>query len=342
MEISRSLSTNSRISLIMRARNSKILYAAMASVALLVAGCSTAATPSLPDPSDPAAVTAKLTSKDAKEFLLEVSTYDWSDNGARAAEEFTWIPAAAASKDDQVAQQAGESARAIAGFLADKHDQLLDIRSGLFSRNHTNVGQLNPDLVRSFGDALIPYQDALVCDDSKVRGFDSLERCDTAMPAVQSVFEVVSTNAEAAAAFSEAAHEQVRQYIQTFADTELSSPALYPAAQGLTYAGSLLGLLAVTANKNQGTPPIDINKEATEARYTIAKATLAREPGPSLPEKFFLNGVLMAPAQVRQNLGDSAYSEYAAGLISFLTQRNVETFVNHNIVGQFKLVTGES
>ncbi len=336
------ISTNSRINLIMHARNRKALYAAMASVAMLIAGCSTASTPPLPAPSDPAAVTTKLTSKDANEFLLDVSTYAWPDNGARPGETFSWIPAAAASKDEQVAQQAGKSARAIAGFLADKDDQLLDIRSGLFGRNHTNVGQLNPDLVRSFGDALIPYQGALVCDDSKARGFDSLERCNNAMPAAQSVFQVISTSAEAAATFSEAAREQVRQYIQTFADTELSSPALYPAAQGLTYAGSLLGLLAVAAKKNEGTPPIDIDKEATEARYTVAKASLTREPGPSLPEKFFLNGLLMTPAQVRDNLGDSAYGEYATGLISFLTQRNVETFINHNIIGQFKLITGDS
>lgn len=326
----------------MRAKNSNSLFLAITSAAVLVAACSTATTPALTDPSDPAAVAAKLTSKDANEFLLGLSTYDWPDDGAHAAEEFTWIPDAAASADDQIAQQAGESARAIAGFLADKDNQLLDIRSGLFGRNHTNVGQLNPALVRSFGEALIPYQGALVCDDSKARGFDSLEPCNNAMPAAQSVFEVVSTNTEAAGAFSVAAHEQVQQYIQKFADTELSSPELYPAAQGLTYSGSLLGLLAVTANKHEGAPAIDINKEATEARYTIAKAILAREPGPSLPEKFFLNGVLMAPAQVRQNLGDSAYGEYTTGLISFLTQRNVETFVNHNIVGQFKLVTGES
>ncbi|WP_234801914.1 hypothetical protein [Mycolicibacterium conceptionense] len=324
------------------ARIRQALVSILVWVTASVSACSTTTEPSLPNPSDPAQVTAELTSKDGTDFLLSVGTYAWSDDGARAAEVFRWIPAGAAATDRKIAERAGESAHAIAAFLADKEDRLLDIRSGLLSRNHTTVGGLNPDLVRSFGEALIPYQGALVCDDRNARGFDPLESCGGSMPAVQSVFSVISTDADAAAAFSGAAHVLVDRYVQTFADTELSSPAIYPAAQGLTYAGSLLGLLSVTVSKHEKMAPVQIDKEATHVRYTVAKAALARELSHSLPEKFFIDGALMTPEQVQLNLGDAGYSQYSAGLVSFLSQRNVETFIRHNIIGQFQRVSGQN
>lgn len=331
-----------QVMLMRRTKCRQLIASLLLSVAASATGCSPATEPSLPNASDPAQVTSRLTSKDAVEFLFSVGTYDWSDEGARAAKVFGWIPAAAASTDNEIAERAGESAHAIAAFLADKHDRLLDIRSGLFSRNRTTVGGLNPDLVRSFGDALIPYLGALVCDDRNARGFDPLESCGGTMPAVQSVFSVISTDAEAAAAFSGAAHVLVDRYVETFADTELSSPALYAAAQGLTYAGSLLGLLSVTASQHQEMVPIDIDKEATQVRYTVAKAALAREPSHSLPATFFIDGALMTPEEAKHNLGGSAYGQYSAGLVSFLSQRNVETFIRHNIIGEFQRITGQN
>lgn len=50
----------------------------------------------------------------------------------------------------------------------------------------------------------------------------------------------------------------------------------------------------------------------------------------------------MSPEQVQLNLSDAGYSQYPAGLVSFPSQRNVETFIRHNIIGQFQRVTGEN
>jgi len=324
----------------MPTRNRTLIVAFAATMTTLVASCSTQAEPSLPNPSDPAQVAARLQGEDATDFLFSVSTYDWGDSGVRPAEMFDWIPGAATSPELQSAERAGETAHAIAAFLIEKDEQLLDITSGLFGRDHTTVGGRNPELVRSFADALAPFQGALVCDDRDVRGFDLFEPCDDALLPAQSVFAVISTDAEAASTFSDAARARIRTYVQTFADTDLNSQAIYPAAQGLTHAGSLLGLLAVTATKHDDLPPVDINRETTEVRYTLANAVLTREPDPSVPMKFFADGSLMTPEEVQQNLGDAAYNEYSTVLVNFLLQRKLETFVEHNIVDVFEAVAG--
>ncbi|WP_233272150.1 hypothetical protein [Mycolicibacterium smegmatis] len=283
-----------------------------------------------------------LTDGDADEFLYNISTYAWDDDGEHAAELFHWIPSAAESLDTQTAGRAGATAHSIAAFLVEKDQQLLNITSGLFGRDHTTVGGRNPELVRSFADALAPFQGALVCDDRDVRGFDLFEPCDDALLPARSVFAVISTDAEAASTFSDAARARIRTYVQTFADTDVNSQAIYPAAQGLPHAGSLLGLLAVTATKHDDLPPVDINREATEVRYAIAKAVLDHEPGPSVLEKFVADGSLMTPAEVRKNLGDDQHSEYSTALVNFLRQRNLETFVDHNIIDQFEAVVGNN
>ncbi|QZH66974.1 hypothetical protein [Mycolicibacterium farcinogenes] len=68
-----------------------------------------------------------------------------------------------------------------------------------------------------------------------------------------------------------------------------------------------------------------------QVKWTAQKA--AAGPTPAEP-------ALMTPEQAKHTLGDSAYGQYSAGLVSFLSQRDVETFIRHNIIGQFKLVTG--
>lgn len=311
-------------------------------IASLVSACTFGEKPSLPADSNPLQIAEMLTSDSGSEFLYDISTYAWNDDGERAGELFHWIPSAATAEDDAAAERAGESAHAIAAFLIENDDQLLDISSGLFGRDHTTVGARNPELVRSFADALAPFQGALVCDDRDTRGFDLVEPCGDALLPAQSVFAVIGTDAEAAATFANAARARIRNYVQTFADTDLKSPDIYPAAQGLTHAGSLLGLLAVTASKHDGLPPVDINREATEVRYTLANAVLAREHGPSVPQRFFADGSLMTPEEVQQNLGDAAYGEYSTALVNFLRQRKLETFVDHNIVDQFEVVAGNS
>ena len=307
--------------------------------AILVSACTYGEEPSLPA-ANPIQIAEMLTGDHGTEFLYAISAYAWEDGGEHAGALFRWIPSAATSPDTQTAGRAGATAHAIAAFLVEKEEQLLDVTSGLFGRDHTTVGGRNPELVRSFADALAPFQGALVCDDRDVRGFDLFEPCDDALLPAQSVFAVISTDAEAASTFSDAARARIRTYVQTFADTDLNSQAIYPAAQGLTHAGSLLGLLAVTATKHDDLPPVDINRETTEVRYTLANAVLTREPDPSVPMKFFADGSLMTPEEVQQNLGDAAYNEYSTVLVNFLLQRKLETFVEHNIVDVFEAVAG--
>jgi hypothetical protein len=283
-----------------------------------------------------------LTGQAGQDLLEIMSTYQWDDGGAQAAKLFEWIAPDAVSPDPAVATRADEAAHAVATFLANRGSNLLDIGTGWFGRDHKTMGALNPDLVRSFATALIPFQGAMVCDDRDTKGFGLLTTpCEAAVLAARPVFAVLNTDPQAATSFADAAYARMDRYVQLFAEndpTSMSNP--FPSA--LSYVGRLLGLVTVGAMRSDVTPP-DVEHELTQARYTIAKAVLARNPGLRFPSEYLQNGVLMSPAEIRQNLGLDKLDDYAIDLTTFLTSNgNIEQLISHNLRGQYELVAGSS
>lgn len=84
----------------------------------------------------PVAVHELITGPDGAAFLESISTYSWEDGGAAAAELFEWIRGDATSADTATATRAGETANALARFLSDNGDKLLDMSSGFLNLDH--------------------------------------------------------------------------------------------------------------------------------------------------------------------------------------------------------------
>jgi hypothetical protein len=298
--------------------------------------------PSLPADDSAASVHDLLTGTGGQDFLYEVSTFHWDDAGAQAGKLFEWIAAEATSPDPAVAARAGESAHALASFLANRGEGLLGIKSGVFGLTRSTVGALNPNLVRAYGTALTPYQGAMVCDTRTVNGFGALaEPCEAAVSAAKPVFAALNTDPGTASAFTDAAYARMDRYLELFVESDPASVS-NPFPSALSYVGRLLGLVTTGAAHSDVTPPT-IDQESTKARYMIAKALQAKDPSLRFESKFLANGVLMSPSEVRQNLGEQGLDEYTRSLANFLVNNgNIEQLISHDLKGQFDLVVAGS
>jgi len=298
--------------------------------------------PSLPADDSPASVHDVLTGTGGQDFLYEVSTYHWDDGGAAAAKLFEWIGTEATSTDPRVAGRAGESAHALASFLSNRGENLLDIKTGVFGLSRSTVGALNPSLLRAYGAALTPFQGAMVCDTRPVKGFDTLaDPCEAAVSAAKPVFAALNTDPETASAFADAAYARMDRYLQLFVENDPASVS-NPFPSALSYVGRLLGLVTIGATHSDVIPPT-IEQESTQAGYLVAKALLVKDPSLRFPAKFLANGSVMSPLEVRQNLGVNGLDEYTRNLANFLSDNgNVEQLISHDLEGQFELVVAGS
>jgi hypothetical protein len=130
-------------------QSSKRRVAIVIAVCFTAAGCATS-TPALPSRDTPAAVHGFVTGENGRADLEKVSSYAWDDHGSAAAAYFSWIPRDSNAPDVPTATIAGESAHAVAAFLADEQDQLASIGHGFLHLRHSSVGALNPSLVAAY------------------------------------------------------------------------------------------------------------------------------------------------------------------------------------------------
>jgi hypothetical protein len=294
--------------------------------------------PALPSDSSPAAVHDLLTGTGGQDFLHAIATYDWDDGGARAGALLGWIGRDATSADPAVATRAGQSAGAIAQFLAKNGDQLQKVPSGLFGTSDEAVGARNPELTRAFASTVTPFLAAIVCDGRGTMGFTPLDpECGRSVEAAKPLFTVLNTEHQAGQTLTDAATAEVDRQVQAFADAD---PLNYadPALNGLAYAGRLLGLAAVGAEKS-GIPARSLHDEVDQAYYVIAKARIAKNHDAVWPE-FMENGQLMSPAEVRERRGDSRIDEYYGVLGVYMISKGVFQRIKDDLRGEYERVTG--
>lgn len=318
-----------------------VVTSLLLSVLLVTTSCGTSAPP-VPSERSPAALHQLLTGPDGSAFLTSLSTHAWDDGGTEAAELFEWIGRDATSPDSTMATHAGEAAEVLARFLSDERDKLLDIPSGFLDIDHTTVGTLNPALVSAYADALIPFQGRLVCDYRTTVGFDLIaDGCDDSIVAARPIFEVLGSNPAAFEHFSDAIHTRIAEYIELFADNDpTSSSNPYPSM--LAYSGRLLGLLAVGARQAASAPP-DIEDEIVNVNYVLAESILRRTPASQFPARYIQSGQILAPADIRQRLGDDEYSAYVQSLATFLHKAaNVDEMVDDALRGQYEFAAGSA
>ncbi|ODQ88336.1 hypothetical protein BHQ18_19520 [Mycolicibacterium flavescens] len=216
-------------------------------------------------------------------FLSDLLAASWDDDGRRAGELFAWIPRDAQSDDPAAATRAGETAHAIASFLADERDTIAETPA-------------NSDLWRSFADSLIPYLGALVGDDRRISGFASLDGLNSQMRRAASLFAAMTKDSEANRAWVDAADAKALEYEQAFAKAAVADPLQADsgdAQRDLLRAARLRSLVATGDRLANPDAPRPVPTYAeTAVMYQVASLT-ARDDDPQINEKFFRDGRLL-------------------------------------------------
>ena len=291
-----------------------------ASAALLVLAVILVACGSSPTlPADDVATYQMLTHGNGQGFLREISTQEWDDRGKQAAARFSWIARDAQSTNEDAAQRAGEAAHAIAKFLGDNRDDLMRVSTGWFGLQHRSLGQLNPELVRGYASALIPFQGALIGNVKPVRGFeltgDGLDQS-----SARSVFAVIDTDTQAGTEFKDAAYQRVHSYLRAYAEAVVGRNP-----DGLTALRNAADLAGVVEGGQRESGNTAVQTATAQhwinlAGYEVAAAMGVRPDGPDIPDKFFQpDGRLKSPEQVSKN-----------DLSGFATALEIFTF-NHGL-----------
>ncbi len=203
-----------------------------------------------------------ITGEGGKDFLHDAAVHQWSDDGAAAKNLTDWIDDAAHSSNVEEATRAGETAKAVAAFVGDKKDELMNV--SLFGDN--TVGERNPKLIQGWAEALAPYQEAMVGDDSQVKGFGVLgDPSKGDYELARNVFAVMDSDPTAAQNFNKHAYESILQYQQETSDwiKNGSGPDSPLAPAG--FAGALTGLVNSGADLSQSDPNYGYRRQALEA-----------------------------------------------------------------------------
>jgi hypothetical protein len=299
-----------------------------AATALLLSGACAPSSPELPSDASPAAVADRVTGSGGSAFLSDITTYEWPDDGRRAADLLSWIPRDANSSDRATAARAGTTAHALATFLADHYS---DIKN--------SVGR-NPALIQSYAGALVPYLGAMVGDPTETSGFEPLDELDSNMPRTASTFAVMNTDAQASAIFAEAANKRGATYQGNFANAVAVDPssATSPAQHDtLARAARLLGLVGA-GNRLAGATSSEMTAAhaRTEVAYAVASKML-RGPNPYFsPEYLTPDGTLKQPDQVE----NAAWSLYDTQLANYLATYPPITKAVDQFVSRYESIAG--
>lgn len=281
----------------------KIILLSVIALVGLVVGC-TSDEPQLPASTDAAAIADRVTGADGRAFLNEITSASWNDDGRRAGELFAWIRRDAKSADRDAAIRAGETAQAIASFLADDRESLSDAPA-------------NPALWRSFVSSLVPYLGAMVGDERGVAGFAPLDGLDSQMRHTASMFAAMTKDADANRIITEAAAARAHSYEVAFAVAAVAEPLMAhrgDAQQNLLRAARLRSLIktgAYIADPGSEKPAPALAQ--TEVAYQVASLT-ARPDDPHIDPKFFRDGRLLSPTEIP----DDSWSIYDSQLTVYL------------------------
>ncbi|MFD3040419.1 TPR repeat region-containing protein [Mycolicibacterium senegalense] len=192
---------------------------------------------------------------DAKDFLHDVNTINWEDNGKAAGYLFGWTGEAGDGPEAQIAAQTADK---YAEYLGENRPKMMDI-------NGQTLGQLNPELVRQYAHGLVPFVDEMGgignTELFEIDGGDS--RRDGLMPNAKGVFAVLNTDSAAATTINQAAFTEAIKH-----ETAYTLHPNDPAAQSHMYAAATMrGLVDVGAHeafqafeKNHFDAGVDENK----------------------------------------------------------------------------------
>jgi hypothetical protein len=309
-------------------QSSKRRVAIVIAVCFTAAGCATS-TPALPSSDTPAAVHGFVTGENGRADLEKVSSYAWDDHGSAAAAYFSWIPRDSNAPDVPTATIAGESAHAVAAFLADEQDQLASIGHGFPHLRHSSVGALNPSQVAAYAAALVPFQGAMVGSDVGVRGFAPVKGVDVDdYSGVIGIFAAIASDPASGEKFNKSGYDQTWTIVSRAAATGCQNAASARSSTPvLNRAGALAGSMAVAVQRPGAAKlsVVSLGEADNEATLTVARECLAGDPNPPASVKRFMDGsALFTPEQLSQRLGEASMTEYYNSLESYVGQRGFD------------------
>ncbi|WP_276823028.1 EspA/EspE family type VII secretion system effector [Mycolicibacterium mageritense] len=198
-----------------------------------------------------------------KDFVHDVLTHEWLDDGKSASTLTNWIDEAAYSTDPDVNRRAGETASALADYLGDPNNKqtLMDINA---SQQNISLGKLNPDLAQSLAHAMTPYVDDMAGRNlDGTLGFTSKDG-DTNLryPQASQVMGVLGTDDNAAKILDTRAGQVQAAYIGQYADSVINSGGQFASTDAMQAAGRLKGIWDQGAFMSYS----DIEHDAAKAR----------------------------------------------------------------------------
>ncbi|MBU8811571.1 hypothetical protein KL953_22055 [Mycolicibacterium goodii] len=199
-----------------------------------------------------------------REFVRDVLTHEWQDDGKAARTLTDWIGQSATSTDPIVNARAGETASALADFLGDPANKDLLLNNNTGSHPNMSLGQMNPELTRSLAGAVSPY-----IDDMAGRSLDGTTgwtlkdgASDLSYPHAANVLGVLGTDADAAKILDDRSNSVQATYINEYANSVIDSNGQFADAHAMEAAGRLKGIV------DQGAfiAASDVESDAAKAR----------------------------------------------------------------------------
>jgi len=221
-----------------------------------------------------------------KDFVHDVLTHEWNDNGRSASTLTNWIEGASHSSDQDINRRAGETASALADYLGDPENKaaLMDISNA--SERDISLGKLNPELTQSLAHAISPYLDDMVnknIDDTL--GFTTKDGDhNMRYPHASQVLGVLGTDDGAAKILDGRAAEVQGKYLDEYTKSVVDSGGNTSAAAAMEAAGRLKGVwdegafMSVSDVEHDSVKARQMAWDRMATNYDIAKDSIGALP----------------------------------------------------------------
>lgn len=197
-------------------------------------------------------------------FTEDVLTHPWQDDGRAASTLTNWIDNDAYSTNPEVSNRAGETANALATYIGDHKDPLLNINTG--TESNVSLGHLNPELARSLALAMTPFVDDMAgqnLDNSS--GFGSLDGDNIKATRAVGVFSVLGSDDAAGQILTDRSIGVQSSFVSQFANSVAENPLHPEMTTGMEYAGRLKGITELGTFNAMHDVQADANQARTDA-----------------------------------------------------------------------------
>lgn len=253
-----------------------------------------------------------------RDFMQDVLTHEWQDDGQSARTLTDWIHDSSTSPDPDVRERAGQTASAIASYIGDPKNENILMNNSTGSQPNMSLGQMNPELTTSLANAISPYMDEMAgrpISSEGTTGWNSIDNSsDLSYPHAVHVMGVLGTGEDAARILDSRSAEVQAAYINEYANSVIDSHGQLSDSSAMEAAGRLKGITAEGAFMSTS----DIESDATKARQAAwdrmarnydAFAALAGgvpHAGPALGvESVLMKDAILGPRPESANLGET-------------------------------------